>query len=153
MNLNLRKRHRLMWMVIGIGLPLLCLTAIENIPARPTAEIPRFACPDGITNCGITGEEGDIEHLHLDAFSAGISLQDSVSTITVEVLQPLKSAYTLAYLGSPEQSKDSWRLLGALEGMGNYEFRVNEQFAGEVNITFYDALNEHVLNHLKPTVQ
>lgn len=150
MNLQLRKRHRLMWMVIGIGLPLLCLTVIENIPIRPTANIARHSCPANMTNCGLTG---DIKHIHLEAFEASIAAQDSTSTILVKVVQPLKSAYTLAYLGSPDQSKDDWRLLGSLEGMGDYEFQANERMTGEVSITFYDVLNEEVLNSLNPTVQ
>lgn len=139
-----------MWMIIGIGLPLLCLTAIENIPARPTANIPQHACPAGITNCGASD---DPEHIHAEAFKIDITTQDSTSTVSVNVLQPLKSAYTLAYLGSPDEPKKNWRLLGSLEGMGAYEFVIKERLAGEVNITFYDALNEQVLNSLTQTVQ
>ena len=37
MNVKLRKRHRYIWMVLGIALPLLCLEAIEAIPQNVIA--------------------------------------------------------------------------------------------------------------------
>jgi len=141
-----------MWMVIGIGLPLLCLTAIENIPARPTANIARHSCPAAIANCGLLG---DIEHMHLEAFDAEMQATDSTTSIKIIVEQPLKSAYTLAYLGSPGESKDSWKLLGSLAGMGDYHFTVNEAPHPEVvyGLIFYDVLNDQVLNSITRTIQ
>ena len=141
-----------MWMIIGIGLPLLCLTAIENIPTRPTADIARHACPAAIANCGLSG---DLEHIHLEAFEASFSQLDSTTIIKVNVVQPLKSAFTLAYLGTPDQAKEDWQLLGAIEGMGDYQFTLNQLLDKEQvhGITFYDALKEQVLNSLTRTVQ
>jgi len=141
-----------MWMVIGIALPLLCLTAIENIPTRPTANITRQACPGGITSCGLSD---DPEVIHQEAFEASLMAADSATLVKVKVVQPLKSAFTLAYLGSPEQPKDDWQLLGSIDTMGDYEFTVNQVLDKELvhSITFYDALKEQVLNHLTTTVQ
>ena len=150
MNIQLRKRHRFMWMIIGIGLPLLCLTAIENIPVRPTADIARHACPAAITNCGIY----DVEHSHMEAFDAWLTKGDSTTVFQIDVLQPPKSAFTLVYVGSGDQPNESWHLLGAVEGMGSYSFQMNKSFGDAVvPITFYDALNKQVLNLTTRTVQ
>ncbi len=147
MNIQLRKRHRYMWMIIGIGLPLLCLTAIENIPARPTtATIIPNTSPLDITNC----EPFEVmEGTNHGGFQATMNMSDSSMLIKVKFTEPLKSAFTVAYLGSPEQPKESWKLLGSLEGVGDYDFTINKASGGKsVDLTFYDALNEKVLSHL-----
>lgn len=150
-NVKLRKRHRSMWLIIGIALPLLCLQAIESIPQRPIAGIPITACPTTIGNCGAIL---DIEDQHLEAFDATLTENDSITTIKILVEQPLKSAFTLAYLGSPDQTKEKWRLLGSIEEMGTYTFEVNESFGNSVvGIIFYDVLNEQMLNSITRTTQ
>ena len=148
MNIQLRKRHRYMWMVIGIGLPLLCLTAIENIPTRPTtATILPNTSPLDITNC----EPFEVaEGTNHGGFQATMTKSDSSMLIKVKFTEPLKSAFTVAYLGSPEQPKESWKLLGSLESVGDYDFTINKAGGSmsSVDLTFYDALNEKVLSHL-----
>lgn len=144
MNVKLRKRHRYMWFVIGIGLPLLCLEAIEGIVIRPTAEIPRLSCPADITDCGITERHEVSDH----AINISLQKRDSLSQISISYTQPIVSAFTLAYLTATEEVDESARLIGNLNEMGKYSFEVpNEALQGMSHIIIYDKLNANTLYH------
>ncbi|GEM_PF-914172 len=144
MNVKLRKRHRYMWFVIGIGLPLLCLEAIEGIAIRPTAEIPRLSCPADITDCGITERHDISDH----AIQISVQAKDSLSEISISYTQPIVSAFTLAYLTASEEVDESARLIGNLNEMGSYRFEVpSKALQGMSHIIIYDKLNASTLYH------
>lgn len=152
MNVKLRKRHRFMWFVIGIGLPLLCLEAIEGIQPRPMADIPRISCPLDITDCGITERHEISDH----AIEMKIATRDGVGVIEINYTQPLVSAFTLAYLSDSEEVGTGSKLLGGLNEMGSYSFEMNDtDLNGMTHIIVYDKLNANSLyvqpiNELKP---
>lgn len=141
MNVKLRKRHRYIWMVLGIALPLLCLEAIENIPRNVIADIPRHSCTLGIGICGI------------DDKSAQASITSSAnfdqSTISVSVNGPLKSAFTLVYLSSAQEINADAVLLGSIEGMGDYDFQISSLNAQGIMpyLVIVDQLNDNTLYH------
>lgn len=144
MNVKLRKRHRYMWFVIGIGLPLLCLEAIEGIQIRPTAEIPRLSCPADITDCGITERHEISDH----AINIKVDEYQDSSLISISFTQPLVSAFTVAYLTTSEEVDESAKLIGSLQEMANYTFEVpKESLNGMSHIIIYDKLNDNTLYH------
>lgn len=144
MNIKLRKRHRYMWFVIGIGLPLLCLEAIEAIPDRPTADIPRTTCPIGVTSCGMT--EYDQDHfLEHDVFEMSTEAYDSSKVLKISFDRPLQSAFTLVYYSTKAEIDDSAVLLGSLAEMGSYEFPLMSDPRNAFNVILYDKLNQRQL--------
>lgn len=142
MNVQLRKRHRVMWLFLGIALPLLCLQAIESIPQRPIADIPIISCPANITDCGINERHEVSDH----AITINLEEKDSVSLITVHFTQPLVSAFTLAYLSDTGQVNGQATLLGAINEMGAYSFELPAGKVGtDSHIVLYDKLNANTL--------
>ena len=119
MNIRLRKRHRYMWMVLGIALPLLCLEAIEGIPRNVIADIPRHSCPAGISNC-ITDHE---QYKPDSVFTWHIFDNDSLVRINLQVKKPIKSAFTTVYLQHDDMGLNS-QLVGQVNGMGEYSYDV-----------------------------
>ena len=135
MNVKLRKRHRYIWMVMGIALPLLCLEAIEGIPENPLKNIPRHSCLLDIGVCGIDAEE----------FSLSIEESTQEERITIKVSAPLKSAFTIAYLSNEQTFDSSAKPLGAIHTMGSYVFdMVGNQ--GQY-LLLYDKLNDVTIYH------
>ena len=144
MNVQLRKRHRVMWMVLGIALPLLCLQALETLQMSPVADIPRVSCPADITDCGITERHEVTAHAVTITVQAG----DSISTVNVTYTQPLVSAFTLAYLSASPEVNTNSTLLGGLNEMGSYNFEVpNALLSGKAHLLLYDKLKGNILYH------
>ncbi|GAB5527717.1 MAG: hypothetical protein Roseis2KO_55890 [Roseivirga sp.] len=142
MNVKLRKRHRYMWFVIGIGLPLLCLEAIEGIQIRPTADIPRISCPADITDCGITERHEISDH----AIDMNLASRNGISIIDINYSQPLVSAFTIAYLSNSEQISENSKLIGSLDKMGEYSFELDtEDLDGMTHVIIYDKLKANTL--------
>lgn len=141
MNVKLRKRHRYIWMVMGIALPLLCLEAIENIPKNVIADIPRHSCTLGIGICGI--DEGDSKASITSTADFG------QASIKVSVNGPLKSAFTLVYLSSDQEINSQALLLGSIEGMGDYNFILPKDKTQGSNpyLVIVDQLNDNTLYH------
>ena len=152
MNVKLRKRHRMMWLVLGIALPLLCLEALESIPKRNIAQIPIVSCPADITDCGITERHEISEHI----LEIKVVPGDSISQVQVAFDQPLVSAFTVAYLSQGESVSENSPLLGGLNGMGAYTFKVPAQMLSQhSNLVIYDKIKAQTLfvqnlNELKP---
>ena len=141
MNVKLRKRHRYIWMSFGILLPLLCLQAIENIPANPLKEIPRHACLLDIGVCGIDSEEFPIE----------ITQSAQEDFISINLTSPLKSAFTIAYLSNDQVFNESAEALGAINSMGKYQFA----YSGKPKqyLLLYDQLKKVTIYHQKLEVK
>jgi len=141
MNVKLRKRHRYLWMSLGIILPLLCLEAIEKIPTNALKDIPRHSCLLDIGVCGIDSDEFPIE----------ISQTIDGNAIEVIVTSPLKSAFTIAYLSNQQAYDDSAIPLGAIHSMGDYTFN----WSGEEKqyLLLYDKLNKATIYHQKLEVK
>jgi len=142
MNVKLRKRHRYMWFVIGIGLPLLCLEAIEGIQISPTADIPRVSCPLDMTDCGITERHKISDH----AIEMTLATKNGIGAIEINYTQPIVSAFTLAYLSNSEEVGADSKLLGGLNEMGSYSFEMTDaDLNGMTHIIIYDKLNANSL--------
>ena len=141
MNVKLRKRHRYIWMVMGIALPLLCLEAIENIPKNVIADIPRHSCTLDIGICGVT--EGDAKA----SITSTADFRQSI--IKVSVTEPLKSAFTLVYLSSSQEVNNQALLLGSIEGMRDYNFKIpfGKTHGTDPYLVIVDQLNNNTLFH------
>jgi len=152
MNVKLRQRHRYIWMVMGIALPLLCLEAIEHIPANPLARIPINICPVGIANFEVVSSH-DIDY---HAFEWSYDIIDETTTLKLDLVRPLKSAFSLVYLSKGESPDKNSILLGGLNEMKHYEFSFPWGTASKMDhILVWDKLNNKQLffnsiNDLKP---
>ena len=152
MNVKLRKRHRYMWFIIGIGLPLLCLEILEDIKLRPIAEIPRVSCPLDMTTCGITERHEISDH----SMQMSVATRNGVGVVEINYTQPIVSAMTIAYLSDSEELGSNAKLLGGLNEMGSYSFEMNDSdLNGMTHIIVYDQLKSNSLyvqpiNELKP---
>lgn len=139
MNVKLRKRHRYMWMVLGVALPLLCLEAIEVIPKNVIADIPRNYCPHGISTCVLpvhTMFQGE----------DNLEIRFDKDRLKLNLKSPLKSAFTLVYLSEESKNVEGANLLGQLNEMGKYEVSINKKDFEEVKyLILYDQLNDHVI--------
>ncbi|OEK06254.1 hypothetical protein [Roseivirga misakiensis] len=139
MNVKLRQRHRYIWMVMGIALPLLCLEAIEGIPQNVIADIPRHSCTLDIGICGIN-YEGDSQAIQIEQVK-------SKNSFGVVVNAPLKSAFTLLYLSNKQEYDESAVLLGAINSMGEYNFDLPENAENYKYLLLADKLNDKTLYH------
>ncbi len=137
MNVKLRKRHRYMWMVLGIALPLLCLEAIEAIPQNVIADIPRHSCTLDIGVCGIDDADYPIV----------IEQVQNNNTLSIKVKAPIKSAFTLAYISNSQELEDNATLLGAVHTMGDYNFDIEGQISNGSYLLLVDKLNDKTLYH------
>ncbi|MBO3700283.1 hypothetical protein [Roseivirga sp. E12] len=137
MNVKLRKRHRYMWMVLGVALPLLCLEAIEAIPENTIADIPRHSCSLDIGICGIDNAEYPII----------IEQSKSANVLSLKIKAPLKSAFTLAYLSDTQELNENASLLGAIHTMGDYSFGLESQESSQRYLLLVDKLNNKTLYH------
>jgi len=139
MNVKLRKRHRYIWMVLGIALPLLCLEAIENIPKNVIADIPRHACALEIGVCGISEDAGE--------FPIQVEQVKNQNSFGIIISAPLKSAFTLVYLSNSQEVDDKAILLGAINGMGEYKFDLPQNAGDFEYLILADKLNDKTLYH------
>jgi hypothetical protein len=146
MNVKLRQRHRYIWMVMGMALPLLCLEAIEQIPANPLARIPINICPVGIVSCGFS-EYDEVHFLALDVFKIEITEYDSTALVSIDFSVPLKSAFTIAYYSPNEQIDNQSIALGSIQGMGSYRFNLrNDWPSKDFNIIIKDVLKNKIIH-------
>ncbi len=145
MNVKLRKRHRYIWMVLGIALPLLCLEAIEAIPQNVIADIPRHACTLEIGVCGI--DDADYPIL--------IEQNQNAGFLNLKIKAPLKSAFTLVYLSNSQVLDENATLLGAVHTMGDYSFDISAQTGNQGYLLLVDKLNDKTLYHqlIKPSAE
>ncbi|MFY0593847.1 MAG: hypothetical protein JXQ92_14465 [Roseivirga sp.] len=138
----MRKRHRYIWMVMGIALPLLCLEAIEGIPNNVIADIPRHSCPGSITSCG------DYNHSdYYHAIQVTTKTIDSLTNFKIVVKQPIKSAFTTLYLDPSGEKTTSSILIGQLSQMGDYNYQIpTDMVNGSFTLFFYDELNDKIFH-------
>ena len=132
-------------MVLGIGLPLLCLEAIEHIPENPTAGIPMNICPLGISTCA----SPDYDKAHFlahDVFKIeATQLEDSVF-INLSFNAPLKSAFTIVYYSKKEDIDRDAVALGSVQEMGKYKFDIKpEWLKNDFNLIIKDVLKNKII--------
>ena len=108
----LRKYHFLLWRVFVLVLPIVFTMALVLRP------VTKNAAPS----------EKDFEF--------NVVATDSLSSITIEVLNPIPAASCVVYAHSLDEKK---YLLGSLSNTGHYEFQC---FAPIVSVSLYDAIRE-----------
>jgi hypothetical protein len=108
----LRNYHFLIWRGLAIVLPIAFTMALVFRPASKN----------------LLPSEKDFEF--------NISATDSLSSISIDVLNPLQSASCVAYAYSANEKK---YLLGNLTKTGHYSFRCS---APIVRISLYDVIRE-----------
>ncbi len=144
MNIQLRKRHKRIWLGLFIPFALILVLGMNAIPKNSIEDIPINYCPLGITNCLAThDDEKALFEFHYEN-------QDSVAKVVVAFENPLKSAFTLVYLSEEENPTDQSILLGEINEMDIYPFFIPwSRIPGKGYLVIYDQLKKRVL-HSEP---
>ena len=116
MNIQLRKRHRRMWWTVFIVIGIAISAAIKNIPVNPIADISMNYCPIGMSTCTSDHEVYNADDLFVWHTTKG----DQTTIISLDLMKPLKSAFTTVHLEGKEPSV----LLGQINEMKSYSFEV-----------------------------
>ena len=117
----LRKYHFIVWRVFALVLPIAFTMALVLRP------VSKYALPS----------EKDFE------FS--VVATDSLSSITIEVLNPIQSASCVVYAHSRDEKK---YLLGSLSNTGHYSFQCSVPI---VSVSLYDAIRaKEIIAHRVP---
>ena len=140
MILPLRNRHRSIWILLAVVLPIAFVGAYLIIPERPEGRIllnnQRVANPGAvITNQTITANL--------------IGSPDQGLTLEVRLPQPLKSSFVTAYISSDDQEwPGNALLLGTLQGIGTYQFEIKEEEI-RTRLILYDEIKQELIKSIE----
>lgn len=133
MDAQLRKRHKYIWLVLAVVLPVLLVFVIKDLD---------FSSQKAITEQLARGSI--LKEIKTDAIHATLRKQDSGYLLEVNLKQPLQSASNLLQ-GVVGTSKDVF-VIGQLEGVGLYRFDLDRDIDG---IMIYDAFKEQEIQKLE----
>lgn len=133
MDAQLRKRHKYIWLVLAVVLPVLLVFVIKDLD---------FSSQKAITEQLADGSI--LKEIKTDNIHAVIRKQDSGYILEVNLKTPLQSASNLLQ-GVGDTSKDVF-VIGQLEGIGLYRFDLDRDIDG---IIIYDALKEQEIQKLE----
>ena len=127
MTSNLRKAHKLIWILLFLTIPVLMVFAV--------LEIKKPAINDG--NLVLT--EALLGQVVLDneAFSISVQKVGETSQLHVIVKRPLKNPSAVIYGVSSEEKKEYF--IGVIDKKGVYYFQLKGDLKG---IRMYDAIKE-----------
>ena len=133
MIVSLRKRHKAIWVLLSILLPLSFLLAYLKIPENVLEDVPQKQ--QSMAN-------------YQDAISISFLQMESNYRCKIEVREPLTSAFTLVYLSKNKEVEAGSSLLGSIDKMGTYNFSVpSEIYTGHPFIVLFDQLNQTIIYH------
>lgn len=143
MILPLQKRHRLIWTVLAIVLPIGFVSAylaIQETPTNKATEEIQVIGP--ITN-----------QLYDDYFNIIERTDEQEDTtiyhLIVEVLQPIRQSSSVLYISETENVEDG-RAIGLVSQKGKYVFELQDPMQTNDKILFYNSINKevfHILQH------
>ncbi len=133
MDAQLRKRHKYIWLVLVVMLPVLLGFVIKDL---------NFSSQKTITKQLANGSI--LKEIKTDNVHAVLRKQDSGYLLEVNLIKPLQSASNLLQ-GVADTSKEVF-VIGQLEGMGLYRFDLDQDIQG---IMIYDALKKQEIQKLE----
>ncbi|MEO1049886.1 MAG: hypothetical protein AAFX87_04655 [Bacteroidota bacterium] len=147
MIIPLRKRHFLIWIVLGILLPIMAITAFINVQKIPPSEVTFNKQSPPLP---------DIKHEAQDEYvkiniRANASGEYQLETI---ILQPFVSASSLIYLSNSSNPADfdQAAFVGSITAKGVYRFKIPASSINNrdmVNVIFYDKVKENIFENIE----
>lgn len=142
MILPLQKRHRLVWSVLAILLPVGFISAymaIQEIPVN-SVEYEIF------TNEKPFSERED-EFFKITEDE--IILEDSIiNLLTIKIKKPINQAAAVIYISETDQV-DNQKSIGQLNKVGTYMFTLEDPLQTNDNLLFYNPIHKKVFHILK----
>ena len=143
MILPLQKRHRLVWSVLAILLPIGFISAymaIQEVPVNMTEEEKLYSAekPFGEREdefFKITEEESTFEG-------------SIINILIIEIKKPINQAATVIYISETDQI-DNQKAIGQLDKTGTYIFMLQDPLQTNDNILFYNPIHKEVFHILK----
>ena len=142
MILPLQKRHRLIWTVLAIVLPIGFVSAYLAIQETPvnkaTEEIQVF---------------GEVSSQLSDDYFNIIERKDertdsTIYHLIVEVLQPIRQSSSVLYISETEKVEDG-RAIGLVNQQGKYVFNLQDAMQTNDKILFYNSIDKKVFHTLQ----
>ena len=127
MTSNLRKAHKLIWILLFLTIPVLMVFAV--------LEIKKPAINDG--NLLLTEARSGQIILDTETFSMSVQKVGETHQLQVIVKRPLKNPSAVIYGVSSEENKEYF--IGVIDKKGVYNFQLKGDLKG---IRMYDAIKE-----------
>ena len=129
-----QRAHKIIWIVMVIILPLLIFIVIRDI--NFDVQSSDISGESELRNNALVVEQDWIRTVLVDI--------NEKTLLQIRLKKPLKNPSALVYTLNKRGQKD--RLLGQLQGMGDYEFSLDTPFEG---IILYDAIKEEEIEKLE----
>ncbi|AXT19122.1 hypothetical protein D7030_14140 [Flavobacteriaceae bacterium AU392] len=136
MTSDLRKVHKIIWIILIIAIPVLIVFSIKSIKE------PLFTDSD----LKIVSKN-NVQNTILDNDSFHISVQGkntSLNMLNIVVKKPLKSASSIVYGTSSDSGKEIY--LGVIDKKGIYTFDIDRSIKG---LRIYDDIKKIDISNLK----
>ena len=141
MILPLQKRHRLIWTVLAIVLPIGFVSAyfaIQETPVNKTTE--EIQVIGAISN--------ELSDEYFNVIERKDERTDStIYKLIVEVLQPIRQSSSVIYISETEKIEDG-RAIGLVNQQGKYVFELQDGMQTNDKILLYNPINKEVFNRL-----
>lgn len=143
MNVQLRKRHQKIWIVLLFVVGTFMTLGLTNIPINPIADIPINYCLEGISSCTLG--------IHDEVYTGeGVQFTLQNTTLTLDLKVPLISAFTLIYASNATDKTGQSKLIGQVSEMRQYAFEIDPLLIGGLDhLLLYDGLNKHTIYQTK----
>ena len=129
-----RKVHKYIWLGMALILPLLIFMSVRHI--KFNSGVAEASSSAELTPNALVVEQDWIR-------TAIVDTKDG-NTLHLRLKKPLKHPSALVYALNDQGQKGD--LLGQLQGIGDYEFKINSSFGG---ILIYDAIKEVEIEKLE----
>ncbi len=134
MTSDLRKAHKMIWVVLAILIPILLVSAVLGIPK------PAFNDKDLLVNDGVDKEPPVYEDESLTLF---LEQDGAEGNLRLFLKKPLPHPSALVYANSSKTPEGTY--LGSLDKKGVYQFTVDRS-AEEIKI--YDAIKKEEITKI-----
>lgn len=143
MILPLQKRHRLIWTILAIVLPIGFVSAYFAIQETPTNETEEEIQVFGAISSQLSDQYFNIIERKDERTDS------TIYHLIVKVLKPIRQSSSVIYISETENIKDG-RAIGLVNQQGKYVFDIQDPMQTNDKILFYNSINKeifHILSH------
>ena len=142
MILPLQKRHRLIWTVLAIVLPIGFVSAYLAVQETPVNKVTKE-----IEVIGVISNQLSDEHFNVIEKTDG-KTDSSIYHLIVEVLQPIRQSSSVLYVSETDKIEDG-RAIGLVNQQGEYVFNLQDPMQTNDKLLFYNPINKKVFHTLQ----
>ncbi len=133
MNTRQRKKHKIIWLLLLVIVPILLVFTIVNLKE------PLFTQNNAL---GVVKAEAKQIMLENETFTVLLDPKNTDGNLQIFLKKSLESPAPLVYAVSKDMPKDSY--IGTLTAKGKYDFKINST---TTSVKIYDAIKkEELLN-------